>query len=490
MFSPRIEHSPFTSGEADKFFGEQIYEINSGADESFLSTLRALLYRRLREVKHTIGVKYSRSSYSADDVSNVGIGRLMSYMIGGNFTDANDTIFVHNIDGAAPDRNASLKIIREKFLSYYSDYGFEQLQKVTDFFRRSFEVMCFVHPEHRTVVLIVDRLTMRKLHAVQSAIFAFLPWYFDPAQGVTEDEMALIQALQEKTPDKYIEVINRMFSKCDIRAEIIKSKLHGFESKYEERRINEIRNDIDSYNANIDNALSKIAEYSKHVSVMQLTLNALQEKVDNPTDEVMDYFLHNKNLVLDSVRNTSLEFAVKTYLVYFDEEYARKIIDRDGSTIYRYVDGSGMTHSDYRMLMEAIFLDQILRIKMCAKFRIKLGESVRALGGKTYPESEYGEYTPNPHLHHHECLGNNREPLARCIKDYNIIGAIEQCCAAASGLNLTDGAVLGEFMNTLCRNRNGINSRCIELPDGKVVKPKEAIAWLKENNAVQEVESA
>lgn len=39
---------------------------------------------------------------------------------------------------------------------------------------------------------------------------------------------------------------------------------------------------------------------------------------------------------------------------------------------------------------------------------------------------------------------------------------------------------------------NDVNNRCIELPDGSVVKPIEAIRWLKqqENNNEQETEEA
>ena len=482
MFSQKIESSPFTSGEASFFFGEVVYEINSGSDKSFLSTLRAMLYQHLREAKHTIGIKYSRSSYSKEDVGGVSISRLVSYMISGNITDASDTIFIHNVDGAAPDRNETMKIIQDKFLPYYSDYGFERIQKVTDVFRKSFKVICFVNPSKRTVILVVDRLTMRKMHAIQAAIFAYLPWYFDPKQNVTEDEMALIYALQEKTPDKYIEVINRMFSKHDIRTEIIKSKLSGFESEYEKREIRSIQSDINDYNSAIDNALNNISEYTKLLSTKQLILAALMEKVDNPTNEVMEYFLHNKNLILQEVSGTTIRFAVKTYLAYFDAEYAKKVINNENSTIYAHIGGSGISREDYKALMEAIFVDQTMRIKMCATFKVTLGGSFEALAGCTYPSEEFGQCTPNPHLHHHHCLGNNRREIALCLKNNNFIGAIEQCCAAASDLNLTDGIVLGDFMYSLCGHRTGININCIELPDGTIVKPKAAIAWLKQQN--------
>lgn len=43
---------------------------------------------------------------------------------------------------------------------------------------------------------------------------------------------------------------------------------------------------------------------------------------------------------------------------------------------------------------------------------------------------------------------------------------------------------MGEFMRTMWSNNTV--SRCIELPDGRVVKPNEAIRWLDEQEAKNE----
>lgn len=476
MFSQKINDSPFTTGDANGFFKGRIDQFNSGADQSLLSTLRALLYKRIKS--DTIFVKYSRSAFSKGDVEGVNIETLTRYTISGELPEVSNMLFVHNVDGVAVDRNATLKLFREEFVNYYGVHGFERVQKVTDFFRRSFEVMCFVNPKTKTSVLIVDRLTMRKLHAVQAAVFAFLPWYFDPEGGISEDEKDLIQSLREKTPDKYNEVLKRMFAKCDIRAEIIKTKLTGFEERYMEREIERLQSFVNDRNAKIDSMIRSIAEYSNDINVNLVALSSLKEEVDNPRNEVMDYFLHNKNLILIEVHGSQLTFGVKTKLSYFDEEFARKIIDKPQSVIYRYVGAGGIDRDAYAGLMRAIFLDQTLKINMCAKFKIQIGGEIIAVDGALYPESEYAGYTPNPHLHHYGCLGNNRAHIAQCLKNNNIIGAIEQCCAAASGLNLTDSTVIEHFMKTLCTNRARINHCCIELPDGNVVTPKEAIAWL------------
>ena len=61
------------------------------------------------------------------------------------------------------------------------------------------------------------------------------------------------------------------------------------------------------------------------------------------------------------------------------------------------------------------------------------------------------------------------------------IMAIEQCVASNKCLNFRDSAVCSVFMSTMYENSSeGYSLRFIELPDGKVVKPSEAVKWLNE----------
>ena len=128
--------------------------------------------------------------------------------------------------------------------------------------------------------------------------------------------------------------------------------------------------------------------------------------------------------------------------------------------------------------MKAIFVDQELFINVCSTFVLDLSDGVSAPSGQNYDSSVYGDYTPNPHLYHFSCLGSNSSLIAQHIRDGNLIGAIEQCCAANSSLNFNDGAVMGRFMRTLFGNGDRLNKKCIQLPTGDVVKPEEAIEWL------------
>lgn len=478
MFSQKIEHTPFTTGNANEFFENVVREINHGADDSLLSTLRALLPQRIGT--NTLRIQYSTSKYSASDVSNTTLKHLAVYMLGENPSEYKDRLYIHGINGEAPDRNANLKLIKARFARTFS--GFERVQKVTDFFRKSFEVVCYVNPQSRTTVLFIDKITVRKFHAVQSAIFACLPWYFDPAQGVSQDELDLILSLQEKTEEKYMEILNRMFEKIDIRSSIIRKRLKGFEARGNERRIAELKSNIESDNGSIDSYLRQIAEVVSRRNERMLNLNALIEMTKNSPDEIMEYFLCNKNLDLENTSGSTIEFTVRGQLVYYNEELAKKTINKETSFIYSYNRGAGISNEDWKMLMLAIFVDQVLHIQACGTFKLKTDGYVSAVSGRDYNKTIYADYIPNPHLWGYHCLGTHSAAIAECINEGNMVGAVEQCVASNATINFADSTVMNTFMQCLAGRNDSVNHKCIQLPDGSVVEAKQAIEWLHAQN--------
>ena len=69
------------------------------------------------------------------------------------------------------------------------------------------------------------------------------------------------------------------------------------------------------------------------------------------------------------------------------------------------------------------------------------------------------------------------------MQRHDYIMALEQCIASTRSLNFADSTVLGHFVNISINGSSSV--RCLELPNGSVVKSDDAIKWLKE----QEVSS-
>ena len=160
---------------------------------------------------------------------------------------------------------------------------------------------------------------------------------------------------------------------------------------------------------------------------------------------------------------------------------AERVINNKDSVVYfpNYRDLSGrVSLEDMKLLMTAIFIDQTLRIKVCAAYKLVLGKEVVGTSGYDFMYG-YEEYMPNPHIQIHGCLGNYRPKINEFILRSDYIGAVSQCVASCKSLNFGDSVVMGEFMESLYGTRTSLNNKCIELPNGSTVTPKEAIVWLK-----------
>lgn len=487
MFRTTISSTPMTTESANTFF-QNITGASFNGDVSFVATLRALAYPRMQE-GDAIRLEFTCSSYSARDVAGTRASRMVSTMLDMGYY-SQGTVVIHNCDGRTQEDNyACLELMKSTFCEVYS--GFHRLEKVTDFFKKTFYVLCFINPTTKQVVLFVDSLNLRKLHYLQCAIFAFLPWYFDPEAGVSQDEMNLIQSLREKTPEQYEACLVKLSQQYDFRAASIKKMLAGFETRFDKIESDRLRRKILEIERNIADYQRKIYEKLSEKNGFDVKLLGLETKIakGNGESEIMDYFLCNDKLSLSRVTDSQMTFAIKDYITYFDEDMAKRIIDNEHSYVYCPNGRSCnnfIEHDDMKRLMYAVFIDQTLRMRTCAAYGLSIGgSSVDAISGYDYGY-EFADCIPNAHIDRYSCLGNYSRAITECLKRSDYIGAIEQCIASCKSLNFADSAVMKVFMSRMYGLDGYTRNRCIELPNGNVVTPKEAAAWLKEQQAPTE----
>ena len=356
------------------------------------------------------------------------------------------------------------------------------------FFRKAFKVLCYINPETRNVSIFVDNLDTTHMHYLQCGIFSFMPWYFNQEAGVSELEMDLIKSLRNKTPDKYQECIAKIAERYDFKTARIRQLLAGFETRYERVQLDDIRYRLQSTINSINEMNERISSYLRQQRDYEVALLGYETKIaqsQGEDSEIMEYFLCNKHLNLESVDDTRMKFVVTDYVSYFDEEIIRRVLDNPTSFIYR-TDGRDhgniISHDDMKLLMEAIFIDETLKMRFCAAYQFELGGNVQALSNYNYP-AECREYMPNPHIDRYRCMGNYGKIINERLRDHDYIGAIEQCIASCKSLNFGDSPVMSDFMNRMYGLGGYGAVKCIELPDGKIVTPKDAIKYLKEASA-------
>lgn len=487
MFRNVVSSTALTRDAADNYFKDRIFGESYRGDNSFIATLRALVTPRMHE-NDILYLQLSASSYGKDMLDGLNAKRTIRDMFYYFDGTCDNRIVIHEFKNRNNDANiAWMSFMKENFCKAFD--GWSLLTKVTDFFHKSFQTVCFIHPENKSVMLFVESLDMRKYHYLQCAVFALFPWYFNPKDGVSSLEMRLIESLRQPEVEVYLECINEIASQYDFRSINIRSLLAGFETKYEKqqidterRRISDLITKINLLNEELGSILAKKRESEDFLLGLETKVASAGED-----SEIMDYFLHNKNLELVEVNDTSITFVVKSYIEYFDENMAERMINNPASYIYNDSRTTSISADDMKVLMTEIFLNQTLRIKVCAAYRFELMGNVTGLSNyQNYNQCGCEKYTPNPHIDGYSCLGNHSRVINELLSKYDYIGAIEQSSASCQSLNFGDSTVMSTFMSRLYGRDNRINIRCIELPTGEVVEPDDAVAWIKSQEVTEE----
>lgn len=488
MFRNMIRETPFVSDAANEYFSNIKGDAWS-SDVSFLSTLRALLAPRMKE-NDELYLSFSQTNYSEDQLSGLTPSRALSACVG-SWIDNRNMIHVHdfrnNVSTASND--AWMKMVEGHFTEKYE--GWHRVEKTTAFFRKIFYVLCYINPERRSAVLFVNMLDARRLHYLQCGIFAYLPWYFDPQAGVTEQEMLLIASLKSKTSGDYEAILASMAEAYDFRTARTRRLLRGFETRYEQQQCDRVKRDIQDILRRMETLDNQMADYLRRKRDNENLLMGLEAKIaeGNDDSEIMDYFLRNKQLILENVSGTTLQFIVKTTLDYFDEDLAKRIIENARSMLYSNHGTpyrGQITSDEMKLLMTKIFIDQTMKIHFCAAYQFQLEGTVSPLSGHRYgPECR--NCLPNPHIHSYNCMGSYSRVINECLKNHNYIGALEQCIASGKSLNFGDSVVMEAFVSNIYGLSGDKDAHYIESPDGKMLTVKEAVAWIK---AEQEAEEA
>ena len=476
MFKEPINSTALTTTAANSYFENIRY---SGAffanDVSFLSTVRALYARRIPEGE-SVTLDYVAKTVTDSELEGRSKGEIFERVC--PMTPEGHLVIV-SISGQKEAIRKSLEVVSESFASVK---GWVEQPAIRALFQKQFPVFMFYNTEQKCSVIYMENMSLKRLHYVQSASMAFLPWYLKIPEDLTQDDRDLGYALRKDSPDDYLALISRIASGFDFEIAYMKKCLADFERGNERRRVNVLEREIGNYNDRIEAMMRDIASYLQELEQRNNELTGIQLKLADDTEsELLGYFIRNSNLVFEKVEGSVLTFGVKGYMSYFNED----IVRRNAKRICEANQSGAISARDMEKLLRAVFVDQSLKLRCCGAFTLDLNGYVDALSHYQYSE-KYTGYMPNTHLENHSCLGNYHSAIVKFLQRHDYVGAIGQCEASTRSLNFADGIVIRGFMNYLYRDDSYV--RCIELPDGSVVKPSEAIRWIKEQEEAAKVE--
>ena len=480
MFNEFIYNTAFSTSEANTYFQNNVFfSYADNYDCTLKSTLCALIGRKLRDTNDFINIIEYVLPYRSSGYKNV-------ESIHAGVCPSGNTFSVVDVDR---DVDCIFNLLETGWKDTYK--GYIRISKVTDFFKKSFRVFCLVNPEVKTSILFVEKLNLKTWHYLQCAILAFLPWYFDKESGVTENEMVLIKSLEGNSSEEYLKALENIAAKFDFRNDFIKSQLKGFETVYIEQMIQSIENQIRNLDTEIRDYSTAISArlVSKDDCMFKLTGAREKAKSNGDKSEVMDYFIANKDLHLVSFYNNLITFFVTNYAEFFDEDMASKVIKNKNSVLYGDCH-SNEEVSDMKSLMTAVFLEQKIKLRLCAAYKMDPSKyTVTAVSAYSFPDSVLSRNFPNTHIQQYRCLGNYVTELNEAMAKNDYVYALSLCCASCSSLNFGDSVVISDFgavITSLIRSKDTY-CKFFELPDGTSVSAIEAIEWLtKESESANE----
>lgn len=489
MFQETFYNTVFTSEKANLYFSNHIFQndcycdIPFEEDRTLESTLRALLYDKVPySEKLEIRVHGESIIWNSDESEFLEkyFDARKKYLNEYESSWFQVIMLNNNINNNMFTEDQMVQMLDK----IYEPIGFHKVNKVTELFKKNFNVYCYINEERKSVECIFPQsnISIKNWHYFQCAIVGMMPWYFDGS--IDEDRMALLYSLRNKSSEEYLRALNKIASKINFKEQFIKTKLAGFENIFQKKEIERITRKINDMQCYIEDASTKISGWLVDIRKSQAMLIGLEEQMNEKSDdsEIMNYFLTNKHLELVSVTGNSMFFITHDYLTFFDEDMAERYIDNKHSYFY-HDSKSEQEIEDRKRLFTAIFIDKKIKVKFCAAYSLDLGNlSMSPMMGHSYG-SEYVEYMPNPHIDQYHCIGNFAQIFNKLLVNGDYLGCIEQAIVSGKSLNLSDGTVMSGFVDVLTRKKSVPNApsawKCLELPDGTVCGMKEAVEWLK-----------
>lgn len=476
MFTKPIYASTLTSETADRLFPDIT---STGAlDSSFLATMRALLHKRVQK-NEPIRLVCKSLNLSEAEILSATTSQAMGWFIPENVQNPDlaehtiTIIYTTNQDSG----KRMLEIIRSnsglgrRYLS-----GYTLCEDLHIFYASRLNALFYQSETENSTVIFTDKLELKQFHALQMTIPRYLPSLFKDSP-LSEQETLLLKSLGNKSAADYERLIEEFARNLDIRTEIIRTKLAGFETAFERMRLSEIKDEIYYFERDYENYLNKLRELTNKIQDKKCLLAGLECAINERSgdSELMEYFMCNKNLSIINVSGTTIEFVVHGYADIYDVDAFELYVGNHGGYMYSMLNNS-ITKSQMEKLYRAIFSENRYKLRFCAAYSVDIRSGLRAISDYIFPlESE--SYLPNPHIQEYGCIGSYAARFQEYMQKRDYVGAIDQAVVSARNLNFYDSTVVATF----ARNLSHADFSCIEKPDGTLITPIEAIKNWRRN---------
>jgi hypothetical protein len=364
-----------------------------------------------------------------------------------------------------------------KSLSGWEEYTTRELSLIGKQLGISLRV--FRNNERKSTVVFTNTPGYESWHYLTCLFNVFYPW---GVRCTTETEQGFVKTLfGSRGTDKTYKAMNDMVYNI-VDVDIVRKKYYlcGYEGKLKNIQRRRYADQMEDIMRRINEKLNGIRELYKQYNEKALVVEAIDNNISNGNNnnELMNYFLSNKNITVESGDDDGkIVYVVTGYMTLFDPEVAQEYINNGSSIMYSElsrIDGSFFSKERIRKLMTEIFVESNIKIRMCSAWKISFGGCVLPVRHFSYRD-KYKSYFPNPHLDKYGCLGGWQQVLEESCDKLDYVYAVDMTCAENGNLNLSDTVVLRGFLSELFRRYMAV----LELPNGQVVDSIAAVKWME-----------
>lgn len=371
------------------------------------------------------------------------------------------------------------RVFRER-AAQINPEGFEAPELINTFAREKFNGRILINEETRTTIVLLSNVTSMKQHMICAILPVLLPWCHFDDKPLNDLEFKYLESFLGDELEDYNLAYLELYRSLDLEKYILRNTMKKLNDSMRKKKEERLTNDIDSCRNEINSLMAKINIIQNQMNAFTDELFGALNRMDkDPTEEMMKFLERTENIKLESVDdNGNIKVFVSGDLVNYPNAIG-VLVNNTNSVVYEFRTAPAL--EDVKKLLLAIFDTQELTVRLGSYFKVNPFEGrVISCGGSDLETIKQQNCLPNPHLYHFNCLGGNSMAIAQKMRNGDIVGALMQCQAAVSSLNLRENPSFRYFINDLLT----IKTKCIRLPDGQYVDAERAIEYLnqKENN--------
>ena len=425
----------------------------NGFDDSLFMTAAILLYNRVDNLKITCSID------SKDEINGISLNP--------------DVFSFHWFEHVESNPDELLKPYKGNFKSI------EKLPTHEKFLSDQLKqpIFILIMPHENTVCIFTSRITYPVWHCVPFFISKFFPVFKE--KPLTKEETSFLETLTFKMNGNYITKLTELANSESFRKYMLKGQLTAFEKKLFEKKVEAARNSLDDLDRKMESALEAYRmACERRVEALAL-VNGLETMANNTAEhtELQDYLMNNPRVGYVSLNDSKISFIAKTFLApHHIEEW--DVMSKNNRMFDKYATGL-FRASEIKLLLDAIFSEnRCLKLRMCAYFCMDyFGSTVTSQSRYNYVATDkaLADFIPNPHLHHHNCFGQNKTAILTQLASGDAIGAIECAIACAQRINIHESMSFDPFVRDLLCS----TGKCLIAEDGTEMTVCEAITYLK-----------